>query len=1062
MRLGLDIGTNSIGWWLYKLEAGRPVSIIDSGVRIFSDGRDPKSKSSLAVDRRVARAARRRRDRFLRRRTVLMQRLAEAGLMPTDPVESKKLEQLDPYALRAKGLDQKLPLTHLGRALFHLNQRRGFKSNRKTDGGDNEAGKIKQGTARLEQAMMAAGARSYGEFLHMRRIAAPTPRATPSVRTRLTLHQDSEDGKPVMAYDFYPDRSHLEEEFNQLWNTQATHHPELTDTLHGSLFETIFYQRPLKAPKVGRCLFVDEPRLAKAHPMTQMRILYETVNNLRITADAQPKRPLTIDQRDTVILALNQKKHTKSLSGMSLKLKALGKVIKLLPDENFTLETQTRDAIACDLVRSSLSHPDRFGPNWSKLDADVQWALIQRLRDDENRDVLIKWLMAKHGLDAEHATAAADAPLPEGYGRIGETATRNILAHLKTEVLTYNEAVEKCGWHHSDMRTGEVLDALPYYGEILDRHVIPGTQEPNDDDITRYGRITNPTVHIGLNQLRRMLNRIITEYGKPTQIVVELARDLKNSEAQKKEINITIKKNTTAAIMRGEKLVDELKQSNTGRNRMILRLWEELGSDPITRLCPYTGARISAGMLFSGECDVDHILPYSRTLDDSFSNRTLCLREANREKRNKTPWEAWGNTPRWDKIAANLKNLKANKAWRFAPDAMEQFEETKGFLDRQLVDTQYLSRIARQYLDALYTEGGHVWVVPGRLTEMLRRHWGLNSLLPDHNRPTVKKKNRQDHRHHAIDAAVIAATDRALVKKIADKAKQEKEDGLEHFAASVPPPWEGFRDDIKASLDQIIVSHRADHGRIDLSARKSGNDTTAGQLHNDTAYGLTDEVNYKGAALVVTRKPIDNLTPAMIDKIRDPDLQRMLRVTTKDREAKDFEAAIKVFVAKTGPYQGIRHVRLIEALDVININDKSGRAFKGYKGDSNHCYEIWKMPDGKYKPQVVTTFEAHQSGTPRRPHPAAKRVLRIFKRDMVALDHPKLGPLVCYVQKLSLANGLFLVPHTESNADARDRDKSDQFKLIQMGAGPLIAANIRRIYVDEIGQIRDPRGNNSG
>jgi len=1062
MRLGLDIGTNSIGWWLYKLEAGEPIAVVDSGVRIFSDGRDPKSKGSLAVDRRVARAARRRRDRFLRRRTVLMERLAEAGLMPADPVEAKKLEELDPYALRASGLDQKLPLTHLGRALFHLNQRRGFKSNRKTDGGDNEAGKIKQGTARLEQAMMAAGARTYGEFLHMRRIAAPTPRAIPSVRTRLTLRQDSEDGKLDMAYDFYPDRSHLEEEFQQLWATQATHHTELTDALSNSLFETIFYQRPLKAPKVGRCLFVDEPRLAKAHPLTQERILHETVNNLRIMADGQPKRPLTKDQRDTVILALNQKKHTKSLRGMSLKLKALGKMLKLNPDETFTLETQTRDAIVCDLVRASLSHPDRFGPNWSKLDEAAQWSLIKRLRDDEDRDALIKWLETEYGLDADNAAATADAPLPEGYGRIGMTATRNILAHLKAEVLTYNEAVEKCGWHHSDSRTGEVLEALPYYGEILDRHVIPGTQEPEDDDINRYGRITNPTVHIGLNQLRRIVNRIIAEYGKPAEIVVELARDLKNSEEQKKKINIEIKKNTSAAIMRGEKLVEELKQPNTGRNRVVLRLWEELGPDPMTRLCPYTGSRISAGMLFTGECDVDHILPYSRTMDDSFSNRTLCLREANREKRNKTPWEAWGDTPLWDKISSNLKNLKGNKAWRFAPDAMEQFEGTKGFLDRQLVDTQYLSRIARQYLDALYTEGGHVWVVPGRLTEMLRRHWGLNSLLPDHNRPTVKKKNRQDHRHHAIDAAVIAATDRALVKKIADMAKQEKEGGLEHFAASVPPPWEGFRDDVKASLDQIIVSHRADHGRVDTSARVSGKDTTAGQLHNDTAYGLTSEVNDNGAALVVTRKPIDNLTPVLIDKIRDPDLQRMLRIATRDREGKDFEAAIKTFITKPGPYQGIRRVRLIEALDVIQINDKSGHAFKGYKGDSNHCYEIWQLPDGKYKPQVITTFEAHQISTPRRPHPAAKRVLRIFKRDMVALDHPKLGPLVCYVQKLTLGNGLFLVPHTESNADARNRNKDDPFKLISMAVGPLIAASIRRVYVDEIGQIRDPRGGNAG
>jgi len=148
MRLGLDIGTNSIGWWIYATDGGEITSVVDGGVRIFSDGRDPKSGASLAVDRRLARSQRRRRDRYLRRKAALMKRMAEAGLMPADPQDAKALERLDPYALRASGLDEALLLTHFGRALFHLNQRRGFKSNRKTDRGDNESGKIKDATKR--------------------------------------------------------------------------------------------------------------------------------------------------------------------------------------------------------------------------------------------------------------------------------------------------------------------------------------------------------------------------------------------------------------------------------------------------------------------------------------------------------------------------------------------------------------------------------------------------------------------------------------------------------------------------------------------------------------------------------------------------------------------------------------------------------------------------------------------------------------------------------------------------------------------------------------------------
>lgn len=202
MRLGLDIGTSSIGWWLYETDGAgsdaRITGVVDGGVRIFSDGRDPKSGASLAVDRRAARAMRRRRDRYLRRRATLMKVLAETGLMPADPAEAKALEALDPFALRAAGLDEPLPLPHLGRALFHLNQRRGFKSNRKTDRGDNESGKIKDATARLDMEMMANGARTYGEFLHKRRQKATDPRHVPSVRTRLSIaNRGGPDGKEI-------------------------------------------------------------------------------------------------------------------------------------------------------------------------------------------------------------------------------------------------------------------------------------------------------------------------------------------------------------------------------------------------------------------------------------------------------------------------------------------------------------------------------------------------------------------------------------------------------------------------------------------------------------------------------------------------------------------------------------------------------------------------------------------------------------------------------------------------------------------------------------------------
>ena len=1049
MRLGIDIGTNSIGWWLYAQDAqGYPTSTIDAGVRIFADGRDPKSKASLAVDRRIARSMRRRRDRYLRRRAALMKKLAEAGLMPKDPRAAKALEKLDPYLLRAKGLDEALSLNELGRALFHLNQRRGFKSNRKTDSNDSEAGKIAMGAARLGQAIMAAGARSYGEFLHLRR-QTDNPRHTPPVRTRMTTLTLGE--KPEDGYEYYPTRDLLEGEFRKLWAAQAPHHTALTDELRDALFEIIFYQRPLAKPKIGRCLFEDEDRLPKAHPLFQRRILYETVNALRIARPGEADRTLTLDERDRLILAFDGKA-VKTRASANLSFSKLRTELKLSPDEHFTIEGKTRKGIDCDQLRALFAHKERLGNQWSRMDEAAQWELVEKLREEEDPEALEAWLKARFGLDDARILAIANTPLPEGYGRIGAHATRQILEHLKAEVITYGKAATAIYGDHRGIASGGILERLPYYGEILDKHVIPGTAQPEDDDITRFGRITNPTVHIGLNQLRRLVNAIIDAHGLPDEIIVELARDLKNSEDQKKKINKEIKKNTEDAIRRGKLLEEEMGQRNTGANRLILKLWEELNEDVMDRRCPYSGQKISASMLFDGSCDVDHILPYSRTLDDSIANRTLCLREYNRQKGNKTPWEAWGDTPNWKNIEPRIKHLPKNKTWRFAPDAMTRYEGENDFLARQLKDTQYLSRIAREYLSRLYPEekrtGGkiHVFVTPGRLTEMLRRTWRLNNLLGKHN--LAKPKNRHDHRHHAIDAAVIAATDLGLLNRISKLHRQTEK--LEAPEQEIPPPWKGFREDMKTQLAQITVSHRADHGRISFEARKTGHDRTSGQLHNDTAYGPTDE-----DGIVVTRKPLTAIRPADIARIRDPELQAQLYQRTQGLDGKDFIAALEVYAREDTAYKGIRRVRLIEKLKTIPIKDKSGAVYKGYKGDSNHCIEVWKMPNGKWQAERLTTFDAHQTGLgSTRPHPAASLLMRLFKKDVVELEHPKQGHVRAIIAKISAAR-LDLAPLNEANVDARARSKEDDFDFLRIGLTTLQKRALRKVYVGITGGVKN-------
>ena len=241
-RLGVDMGANSIGWCILDLNGdGAPCAVRDMGVRLFHDGRDPQSGVSLAADRRIARSARRRRDRYLLRRKDLMAALIRFGLMPADKAARKALENLDPYEIRARGLDGPLELHHLGRALFHMNQRRGFRSNRKTDAGGTDTGKIKDAAGKLAQAITDEGARSVGEFLFARHL-----RREP-VRARL----NGVGAKAV--YDFYPQRSMLEAEFDALWLAQAQYRPGLSTETREALRDILFRQRPLRPVMPGKC-----------------------------------------------------------------------------------------------------------------------------------------------------------------------------------------------------------------------------------------------------------------------------------------------------------------------------------------------------------------------------------------------------------------------------------------------------------------------------------------------------------------------------------------------------------------------------------------------------------------------------------------------------------------------------------------------------------------------------------------------------------------------------------------------------------------------------------------
>lgn len=295
LRLGLDLGTNSIGWVLYRLnDAGspEPVEIVDGGVSIHSDGRNPKNRASNAADRRMKRGPRRNRDRTLRRRRRVAAQLRICGLLP-DPAEDRApWRQLDPLKLRAEALDRPLAPFELGRALLSFAERRGFKSNRQADGG--EEGAIRASTAELQRRIDQSGARTLGEYLWGRRQRGSTVRARPG-------------GGPYLGGGLYPERSMIERELEAIRDAQAPHHPEVTADAWNDLVRSLLYQRPLRPVERGRCtLLPDEDRVLKAEPLFQFFRILQEVNNVEVAPPGQAARPLTDEERERVVAKLRR------------------------------------------------------------------------------------------------------------------------------------------------------------------------------------------------------------------------------------------------------------------------------------------------------------------------------------------------------------------------------------------------------------------------------------------------------------------------------------------------------------------------------------------------------------------------------------------------------------------------------------------------------------------------------------------------------------------------------------------------------------------------------------
>lgn len=915
--LGLDLGAGSVGWALLradKTKSPKPVGIERCGVRIFQSGVEGDFESgnteSRNLKRRLARQARRILDRRARRKAKLFNLLVQAGLLPHhQDIENLSLridttiKQVDaellkswaerfgmesacsklPYLIRRSGLDEKLAPYEIGRALYHIGQRRGFLSNRKASSKDNDEGVIKKSTAELQEQIDQSGCRTLGEYL-----AALDPREK-RIRQRYTL------------------RSMYENEFELLWGAQQSFYPELmTEELKQACHTAIFYQRPLKsvAHLIGPCEFEKKRKRAPwAILDAQSFRMLQQVNHTTVIESTGELRPLTADERIILIDLLE----THGDQTFTAAKRALG----LPRNFRFNFEEGGESRFLGNRTNSKLRQI--FGERWDIFEQTQKIAIIEDCLTIANEAALDRRAKGTWGLDDDQAQALVDVKLDSGYCALSRIALKKILPYLE-EGESYIGSVNRA---YPERLRPKILEKLPPVAAVMPQ-------------------LRNPVVARTLAELRKIVNRIVATYGKPAAIRLEMARDMRKSQRQRQESTKRNRQRERQRSKVADKLLKECGiQRPSRRDIEKALLWEECNGQ-----CPYTGKQIAICDLFGSapKFDIEHIIPFSRCLDNSFANKTLCCLDANRRiKQKKTPWEAYGGNPtKWAEIVERVGKFKGDlakaKLERFA---MREAEEWEGFVNRQLNDTRYASRLAVEYLAPLYggvvDADGSIRIQPGRggITAFVRGVWGLNRILGSDGR-----KSRDDHRHHAIDAIAIALTEPKtfqMLKDAAGRAQQERR----HLFGHVTPPWPNMFAETKACIEQLVISHRP--------ARK-----VSGPLHKKTLYGKP-RTDKNGKTYVTVRKIID-------DKISASDLHKIIDDSVRT-------AIFKKIIETGGNPEKLTSAMIKKAFSdsnappmIIGKKDKSTPIYKARVAKSDKTITIG---NGARVRQVITMANSH-------------------------------------------------------------------------------------------------------
>lgn len=966
--LGIDTGTNSLGWAIIeKSENG--TRLLHRGTNIFTEGVKIEKgiESSKASERTEHRTLRRHYWRRKVRKILLLKVLVDYRLCP--PLDFQELidwrqkkiyphdedflawqrtedkNNVNPYQFRHICLTQKLDLNNLtqryilGRALYHLNQRRGFLSNRKETTKASE-GAVSEGISTLTQEMHEAGCDYLGEYFYL-------------------LYQS---GKKIRKH-YTARNEHYLKEFLAICEKQ-----ELSEELVKKLRTAIFFQRPLKSQKgtVGNCTFEKgKTRCPASHPLFEEFRLYSFLNNIKIKTPADADLRYLNGDEKAAILPLFKKyrksKHAFNFEDIAKKLAGKNNYMYFRDQEDkpFQFNYQMDTPVPICTVTAQLE--EIFGENWLdgacevytladgktpfQIMNDVWHALF--FYDDEEK--LKMFAQNRLQLNDEEAEKFAKISMPNDYASLSLKAIRKILPFLKDYGLIYSQAVFLANLdkvlpnyfiRHEDEhqkavnaavdailsydsnktdRTLEqyfsdyLLEQYQEYGLVKDdtkllyhpsmMDLYPRVQ-PNEKGIYQLGSprissVRNPMAMRSMFRLRKVVNLLLAKgyIDENTKVHIEFSRDL-NDANRRWAIQQWQRQQEKKRDEYRLKILETGVANPTETDILKYQLWEEQNHK-----CIYTGDEIGLTDFLGAnpKYDIEHTIPRSAGGDSTKMNMTLCSSKYNREvKKTKLPSELpngevllqriehWHE--RAEELSKQIRKLKGNRA------------ATKEEKDKIIRRRHSLS------LERDYWRGKYQRFTMTEVPEGFSRRQGTDiSVISRYARMYLKSvfkhvyivkgiatsdfrkmwgiqeeytsKERVNHVHHCIDAITIACIDKVQYDKLAQFYHDE--DRYQQGKGKKPQfekPWPTFVADIKSLRDELIVAHYTKDNMPKHTRKKEG----ATFIQGDTARGSLHNDTYYGAiekngeVKYVVRKSLDMMDEKDVKNIVDDEVRRIV------------------------------------------------------------------------------------------------------------------------------------------------------------------------------------------